>query len=145
MPTMTFPNIDLTKFDLSKFDFAKFDLPKIDLPDFDADRVANLARDAAYITVGFGVLAFQKAQVRRQELIKQLDASKLPVDQVTKFVETQVKNLDGRIEKLEEIVDGVVAQMKDRLPTPADTVVDQVHGAAKAASKTVRSFAVKAS
>jgi hypothetical protein len=129
MPTMTFPNIEM---------------PKIDLPEIDADRIANLARDAAYISVGFGVLAFQKTQVRRQELIKQLQGTKLPVDQVTKFIGTQVRNIDSRFDKIESVVDGVVDQVKDRLPAPADAIVGQVHGAAKAATKQVRDYAVKA-
>ncbi len=33
----------------------------------------KLAKDAAYIAVGFGVLGFQRAQVRRRELLKRLE------------------------------------------------------------------------
>jgi hypothetical protein len=36
-----------------------------------------MAKDAAYTTVGFGVLAFQKTQVRRQEVMAEVQA-KLP-------------------------------------------------------------------
>lgn len=36
------------------------------------DDTTRLARDVFYVSVGFGVLAFQKAQVRRRELHKQL-------------------------------------------------------------------------
>lgn len=36
------------------------------------DEAARLLRDSFYVTVGFGVLAFQKLQVRRRELTKQL-------------------------------------------------------------------------
>lgn len=32
----------------------------------------RLARDAAYVSIGFGVLGFQKLQVRRRELEKEL-------------------------------------------------------------------------
>jgi hypothetical protein len=72
-----FPAVDLTKLDLSKIDLPKFDLPKIDLPNVDlpnvaTDKVVAAARDAAYVTIGFGVLAFQQAQVRRRELESQL-------------------------------------------------------------------------
>ncbi|MDP9419773.1 MAG: hypothetical protein M3P53_06455 [Actinomycetota bacterium] len=38
----------------------------------------KLLRDAAYIGVGFGVLAFQKAQVRRRELARLLAARCAP-------------------------------------------------------------------
>ena len=37
---------------------------------------AKTLRDAAYVVVGAGVLAFQKAQVRRVELSKQLEAQR---------------------------------------------------------------------
>src|ERR1700676_2996288 len=41
---------------------------------------ANKAlKDAAYVAVGFGVLSFQKAQVRRQELAKQVKAQRAQV------------------------------------------------------------------
>ena len=36
--------------------------------------MTKLARDAAYVAVGFGVLGFQRAQVRRRELRKRLEA-----------------------------------------------------------------------
>ena len=36
--------------------------------------VNQLLKDSAYAAIGFGVLGFQRAQVRRRELIEQLDA-----------------------------------------------------------------------
>lgn len=36
--------------------------------------VRNAARDAAFISVGLGVLAFQRAQVRRREVQQQVEA-----------------------------------------------------------------------
>ncbi len=38
-----------------------------------AGDIAKVVKDALYIGVGFGVLAFQKAQTQRQELQKLLD------------------------------------------------------------------------
>jgi hypothetical protein len=38
------------------------------------DDAAKTAKDAAYVSVGLGVLAFQRLQVRRQELKKALAA-----------------------------------------------------------------------
>lgn len=82
----TFPSLDLTSFDLTKIDWAKFDprnvdfpafdLPEfdlsrfdsIDLPEVDTERVKGLARDAAFVGLGLGVLAVQQAQVRRREV-----------------------------------------------------------------------------
>ena len=34
------------------------------------DDLANVAKDAAYVSVGLGVIAFQRLQVRRNELTK---------------------------------------------------------------------------
>lgn len=49
----------------------KFDIPNFDIPGVDVDRLAAVAKDAAYVAVGFGVLTVQKAQVRRRELTAQ--------------------------------------------------------------------------
>jgi hypothetical protein len=38
-----------------------------------AERIAELSRDAAYVTIGLGVIAFQQAQVRRRALVTELD------------------------------------------------------------------------
>lgn len=37
--------------------------------------LANIVKDAAYVSVGLGVIAFQRLQVRRQELTKSLSGS----------------------------------------------------------------------
>ena len=67
-------SFDLTKVDLSKVDLSKVDLPKVDLPEIDTDRLFGLARDAAYISIGLGVLTVQQTQVRRRELQRTLGA-----------------------------------------------------------------------
>lgn len=38
------------------------------------DEVAQVAKDAAYVSVGLGILAFQRIQVRRHELKKAVGA-----------------------------------------------------------------------
>jgi hypothetical protein len=67
------PKIDLTRLDLPKFDLPKFDLGQIDAPEIDVDTVTAFARDAAYVSIGLTVLAFQQAQVRRRELQASLE------------------------------------------------------------------------
>lgn len=78
-------------------------------------------KDAAYITVGLGVIGFQKAQVRRQELKKQL--------------KTQLADTRGQIEKLaktvEDRVEPVLDQVEDKLPEQAKDLVKQAREAAK--------------
>lgn len=62
MPRIPTPRLPLPAFDLSHFDATA--LARID------EKVVAVARDAAYVSIGFGVLAFQQAQVRRREIEK---------------------------------------------------------------------------
>ena len=82
----TIPSIDLTKIDAQAL------LSRI--PHIPTDRAGELAKDAAYTTVGFGVLAFQKTQVRRQEVMAEVQA-KLPgvVDEAVTQATSAITNL----------------------------------------------------
>jgi len=82
----TFPSLDLTKID------AQAVLSR--LPRIPTDQAVELAKDAAYTTVGFGVLAFQKTQVRRQEVMAEVQA-KLPgvVEEAAAQASTAITNL----------------------------------------------------
>ena len=93
-----FPSIDLPSIDLPKIDFSAIKLPSIkrpsvDFPSIDFSRldvsalrdidVAKYVTDAAYITVGLGVVAVEKAQARRQQLVtKVTEFTKVARDQV---------------------------------------------------------------
>lgn len=63
--------------------------------------------DAAYVAVGFGVIAFQKAQVRRRELEAQLGfTSEQLVEQLTKVA--------GEVEeRIEPLVEAALSTAKD--------------------------------
>ena len=82
----TIPSIDLTKIDAQAL------LSRI--PQIPTDRAVEMAKDAAYTTVGFGVLAFQKTQVRRQEVMAEVQA-KLPgvVDEAVTQASAAITNL----------------------------------------------------
>ena len=82
----TIPSIDLTKIDAQAL------LSRI--PHIPTDRAVEMAKDAAYTTVGFGVLAFQKTQVRRQEVMAEVQA-KLPgvVEQAATQASAAITNL----------------------------------------------------
>lgn len=60
-------------------------MPKT-LDNVSLDAVSKVALDALYVSVGLGVIAVQKAQVRRHELTKSLE------DQL-KDLETRIKGL----------------------------------------------------
>ena len=143
-----FPRFDLTKFDLSKVDFSKLpkiempkiempkmEMPKMEMPKVDADRVANAAKDAAYIGVGVAVLAFQKLQAARR------DAGKSFSDQVGNGraqIEELVESLDARFGGLEGKFDAAVEGLGKRLPDQAGAAFEKAHEATKAARRQVR-------
>ena len=63
----SFTSIDLTNFDLTRAAQSTRDTT-----DSIATRAADLAIDATYVTVGLGLLSFQRMQVRRRELERAL-------------------------------------------------------------------------
>ena len=89
--------------------------------------VADTARDAFYIGVGAGVIAFQKLQVQRVELTKavntQLDAGKDSLGSVSDIVDDRVKLLEERLESLEGRVETILTQLEGKLPEQARELV----------------------
>jgi hypothetical protein len=68
MPEMKFANIDVEKA---------------------ATEFSNAVKEAAYVAVGLGVLGFQRAQVQRVELLKQLDAQLAGLSGLTGSISSQ--------------------------------------------------------
>jgi ElaB/YqjD/DUF883 family membrane-anchored ribosome-binding protein len=62
-------------------------------------------KDAAFVTIGFGVLGFQRAQVRRHELTKQLKPQ----------IEDLVTNVDGALQPVRQELEQRLDQVEDRL------------------------------
>ena len=121
----------------------------IDFSGLDASKLAGLddklvaaVRDAAYITIGFGVLAFQQAQVRRREVVQGLadrfGTSKTQMDDLLTSVEAQMTKLDERFDALDAKLDTAMAKIEAQLPDQAAAIVGQAHDLAKAARKQVR-------
>lgn len=61
------------------------------------DEVAKVLQDAAYVSIGLGVIAFQKAQVQRQELSKNLQGT---IDQARTAVEDNLKLVEERLRSI---------------------------------------------
>jgi len=84
-------------------------------------QLTKTLKDAAYVTVGLGVLAVQQAQVRRRELAKQ--------------VETQLAGTTEHLQKVarqvEERVSPLVDQLEVTLPSAARDLVKQARTAAR--------------
>lgn len=90
--------------------------------------VKKTLQDAAYVAVGFGVIGFQRAQVRRQELRKQLVSRRQELEgrlgELKNRVEPVVKDLEQRIEPVLDDIEG-------RLPEQAKGIVQQARLRAK--------------
>jgi hypothetical protein len=72
MPDLDLSRLDPTRFDLTRLDVRNVDLPSVELPDIDVDRIAGLARDAAYVAIGTAVIVAQKTDAARRELTDQI-------------------------------------------------------------------------
>jgi hypothetical protein len=132
------------------------------------DDIVGTARDAAYVAVGLGVLAVQRAQVRRSELIKALagpredlikaltnpasELSKLlagPRDEVRKVLSGFSKSdLDERLSGLREdigrgvkFIDGHVEQLIETLESSVGTVEERLPEPARDIVKQARTQA----
>jgi hypothetical protein len=69
--------------------------------------VRKTLQDAAYITVGFGVLAYQKAQVNRRE-------ARARAERNVKRVRDQVESLAGQVKSR---IEPLTEQLQGRLPS----------------------------
>lgn len=83
----------------------------------------NAIKEAAYIAVGLGVLGFQRAQVQRVELTKQLEAQRSSLSSLTERLNGQA---DAYIEAAQKQVAGWRDQLSrataDLMPSePVDT------------------------
>jgi len=138
----SFPTIDFSNFDLEslkQLDPRKIEWRKIEVPNLDRHKLVEAVRDAAYVTVGFGVLAVQQAQVRRRELAAaigdRLGSNKEQVDKVVTEIESRLAKIDDAVEAR---VDHAIGIIGERLPDQAELLLKQVNSVAKTARRQVR-------
>ena len=105
----------------------------MDLKDVD---VTKAVKDAAYIALGFGVLAWQKTQVRRREIEKQFEGQTTELRAQLAKVAAEV---DERIEPVVQAVETSLDQIEERLPNQARDAFKAARTAAKEAGAAVRS------
>lgn len=90
--------------------------------------VRSTLKDAAYVGIGFGVLAVQKAQAQRRELQGKLTASvgeaKGGFDKLGEDVQDRLKLVEERLEALGKQVDDAADDFEERL----DKVLDELQG-----------------
>lgn len=116
-----------------------------------AQTLTEKLKDTAYVAVGLGVLGFQRAQVARVDLTKNLaeDTGKLQaqvkaqVEDVTGAVEAQLSDVKTQVAKavtsLEETFERL-DEVEDRLPETVKAVVATARQAAESAAASVRSL-----
>ena len=101
------------------------------------DEGARLARDSFYVTVGFGVLTFQKLQVRRRELESQLERRdhrqqlERSVQVLQSSIGTGVSHLDDQVTAIERHVDPVFDDVTSHLPAATRDALGGVRDAAR--------------
>jgi hypothetical protein len=71
------------------------------------DDLANVLKDAAYVSVGLGVIAFQRLQVRRNELAKAISG---PAEEARGTLEVLAELVGERVKLVEERVSSVVSR-----------------------------------
>jgi hypothetical protein len=89
MPAIKFPSIDFSAVDFPSIDFPSIDFSRLDVSALRDVDLAKYVTDAAYITVGLGVVAVERAEARRQQLVTTAtEFAKVARDQVRGFIRT---------------------------------------------------------
>ena len=91
--------------------------------------VTKTLKDAAYVAVGIGVMAFQKSQVRRVELTKQFEAQRKQLEGQAVEAKEQfgklIKGVEERWEPVLKQLETRLDELEKRLPDQAASVVKQ--------------------
>ncbi len=103
------------------------------------DDVTKTVKEAAYVAVGFGVLGFQEAQVRRRALTRQLQDQRPDLEAQLAETRSQLAELARQVEQrlepamvdLSQRAEPVLDGIESRLPEQARGVWTQMRKAAK--------------
>jgi len=96
--------------------------------------VTDLARDAAYVTVGLGVLGYQRLQVHRTELQNRLTGEQR-LGGVREGVAKGVRQIDDLAESAAQFVETTLQPLEEKLPES----VSQLTSKAREQAREVRS------
>ena len=98
--------------------------------------VAKPVKDAALIAIGFGVLGWNKAQVRRNELAARLESQTTELrSQLAKVAD----EVEERLEPLMDAVDTRLDQLEEQLPAQARQAFKTARTVAKVTQQSLRS------
>ena len=103
--------------------------------------VADLARDAAYVAVGFGVLGFQRAQVQRAGLKNAL-AKDFPLDQHLSGLRAEVTKgitqLDDLLESATQFIETSMQPLEQQLPSTVTQLTSKAFGQSREVRSQIR-------
>lgn len=104
--------------------------------------ISQTLKDAAYVGIGFGVITFQRAQVQRQEIKKQLESqlgeAKGGFSKLSETVEDRVKLLEERLEGVQGQLEAVLAEVEGNLDKALDELATRLPEPARDALATAR-------
>jgi DNA anti-recombination protein RmuC len=106
------------------------------MPEIPVNDLTKTLKDAAYVVVGFGVIAFQKAQVRRRELEKQFAEQS---ETLRTQLNEAASEAEKRFEPVAQSIESSLDTLEERLPEQAREVFKQVRTTAKEAGEQFRS------
>jgi hypothetical protein len=109
--------------------------------------VTDLARDAAYVAVGLGVLGYQRAQVQRVELKNKLSKD-FSLDQRLSGVRTEVskgvKQIDDLVESAAQFVESSLQPLEEQLPSTVTQLTSKAFEQAREVRSQIRAKVVPA-
>jgi len=95
--------------------------------------IVTSAKDAAYTAIGFGVLGFQRLQVRRQDLLRQLRDQRVDPD-------LSVEGARRQLSVLVRSVDEAIAPVRSNVEQRLDSLEGRLAGQAKEVVRSARSL-----
>jgi hypothetical protein len=103
--------------------------------------LTDLARDAAYVAVGLGVLGYQRVQVQRVELQNRLsqDVSlEERVDEVRQGVAKGFRQIDELADSAAHFVETTLQPIEERLPAPVTQLTTKARDQAREVRAQIR-------
>lgn len=107
------------------------------MPEITTETANRVAKDAFYVGVGLGVIAFQKAQVQRVELTRTLKG------QVGE-AKGQIDRIGANADAVEDHFEALLDEIEAKLPEQAREIVRQARATARDARQQVRSVVGRA-
>lgn len=99
-------------------------------------------KDVAYVAIGFGVLGFQRAQLRRQDLLRELRAQRARLEDqaggARVLISALIADLEERFEPVAGEIEARLDEIEERLPEQAKALFGQVRVVAKDVQAQVR-------